>query len=95
MNYTSFFTRFHRGGYELPKNLDLSASTGTCPPRPCTLGSVPSDSPRVGVDAPEDDALPELANEAPILYTKHDVVSLIACTLTRNKINAPAVAHGP
>ena len=74
--------------------MDLSASTG-CPPRPCTLGSVPSDSPRVGVDAPEDDALPELANDAPILYTKHDVVSLIARTLTRNKINAPAVAHGP
>ena len=42
--------------------MDLSASTG-CPPRPCTLGSVPSDSPRVGVDAPEDDALPELAWE--------------------------------
>lgn len=74
--------------------MDLSASTG-CPPRPCTLGSVPSDSPRVGVDAPEDDALPELANEAPILYTKHDVVSLIAHILTRNKINAPAVAYGP
>ena len=72
----------------------MSASTG-CPPRPCTLGSVPSDSPRVGVDAPEDDALPELANEAPILYTKHDVVSLIAHILTRNKINVPAVAHGP
>ena len=49
----------------------------------------------MGVDVPEDDALPELANDAPILYTKHDVVSLIARTLTRDEINAPAVAHGP
>lgn len=64
--------------------MDLSASTG-CPPRPCTLGSVPSDSPRVGVDVPEDDALPELANDAPILYTKHDVVSLIARACTEIK----------
>ena len=49
------------GGYDPPKNLDRRTSTGGCedpaaPPRPCTLGSDPSDS-LDGVDAPDDDTL--------------------------------------